>query len=59
MSDNDIFFDQPREMGIRGKDIAADFDAVISHLNLEDKIDIEKAKSEFKKDIMTMRKTIK
>jgi len=59
MSDNDIFFDQPREMGIRGKDIGEDFVNALEHLNLGDKIDVEKAKKEFKKEINTLRKTIK
>ncbi len=59
MDDNDIFFDQPREMGIKGKDIGADFVNAIEHLNLGDKIDVDKAKAEFQKDIMTLRKTIK
>ena len=57
--DNDIFFDQPSHMGIRGRDIADDFDSVVSYLKLEDKIDVKKAKEEFKKDIMTLRRTIK
>lgn len=57
--DNDIFFDQPREMGIRGKDIQEDFESVIEYLDLEDKIDVEKAKREFSKDIKRFQKTIK
>ena len=59
MDENDIFFDQPREMGIRGKDIGEDFVNAIECLNLEDKIDVEEAKKEFTKDIKTLRKTIK
>ena len=57
--DTDIFFDQPRDMGIKGKDIRDDFASVIECLNLEDKIDVERAKEEFNKDIMVLRKTIK
>lgn len=57
--DNDIFFDQPREMGIHGKDIGKDFEAVLSHLDLRDKIDVEKAKDDFNKDIRVLRKTMK
>lgn len=52
---NDIFFDQPREMGIYGDDLADDFEAAIKHLNLEDKIDVEKAKKEFKKDVQSLK----
>ena len=59
MDENDIFFDQPREMGINGKDIGADFVRTLEHLNLEDKIDVERAKEEFQKDIKSLRKTIK
>ena len=59
MGENDIFFDQPREMGIRGKDIGADFVAAIEHLDLGDKIDVESAKREFDKDIKKLQKTIK
>ena len=57
--DTDIFFDQPNEMGIYGKDITSDFENVLAHLNLEDVIDVDQAKKEFKKDIMSLKKTIK
>lgn len=53
---NDIFFDQPRDMGIVGRDLAEDFESAINHLNLQDKIDVEKAKREFKEDTMILRK---
>ncbi len=52
---NDIFFDQPREMGITGEDLAEDFEAAVKHLNLDDKIDVEKAKEEFKKDVQSLK----
>lgn len=54
---NDIFFDQPRDMGIRGEDLAEDFERAIKHLNLEDKIDVEKAKSEFRNNAKVLAKT--
>ncbi len=54
---NDIFFDQPREMGIEGDDLADDFESAVRHLNLEDKIDVEKAKREFREDTKVLRKT--
>lgn len=53
---NDIFFDQPRDMGIDGDDLAKDFERAIKHLNLEDKIDVEKAKREFRKDTKVLSK---
>ena len=58
MDENDIFIDQPREMGIDGDDIGKDFRAVLNHLKLADKIDVEKAVEEFDKDVMRLRKTI-
>ena len=59
LDDNDIFFDQPREMGIGGKDIGRDFENALDHLDLKDKIDVERAKEDFYKDIMVLKKTIK
>lgn len=56
--ENDIFFDQPRAMGINGEDLAADFENAIKHLNLEDKIDVEKAKREFNDNVATLKKTL-
>lgn len=53
---NDIFFDQPRDMGIHGDDLADDFENAIKHLNLEDKIDVEKAKREFREDTKVLAK---
>lgn len=55
--DNDIFFDQPNEMGIKGKDLAMDFERAINHLNLSDKIDVDKAKREFKKEVKILKLT--
>lgn len=55
----DIFFDQPSEMGIRGNDIAEDFENALKHLKLENVIDVENAKKEFKNDIVELKKTIK
>lgn len=47
LGQNDIFFDQPREMRIQGEDLVEDFENAINHLNLGDKIDIDKAKRDF------------
>ena len=41
---NILYFGTPREMGIRGLDIANDFESAVCHLNLEDKIDVDRAK---------------
>lgn len=49
---NDIFFDQPNCMGIYGKDLASDFERAVNHLNLSDKIDVNKAKREFKELVL-------
>ena len=46
--DNDMFFDQPLRMGIEGLDLADDFESAINHLKLADKIDVERAKVEFR-----------
>ena len=42
--ENDIYFDQPRNMGIGGNDIVDDFNEAVSHLSLEDKIDMDETK---------------
>ncbi len=55
-SNRDIYFDQPSKMGIRGYDLVEDFENVIEYLNLEDKIDIEKAKAGFKKELVKIKK---
>ena len=47
---NDIFIDQPSKMGIKGRDLAEDFENMINYLNLTDKIDVEKAKEDFEKE---------
>lgn len=51
---NDIFFDQPRDMGIEGEDLADDFESAIKHLKLEDKIDVESAKRQFRQKVITL-----
>lgn len=56
LGNNDIFFDQPRSMGIDGEDLADDFESAVRHLNLEDKIDVEKAKREFRDNSKVLKK---
>ena len=43
-------------MGIDGYDLAQDFESAIKHLNLEDKIDVEKAKREFSENTKVLKK---
>lgn len=52
---NDIFFDQPSEMGIGGVYLSRDFENAINHLNIGDKIDVEKAKRKFEEDTKILR----
>ncbi len=59
LDSTDIVIDQPREMGIYGKNIAEDFRNTIEHLQLGDKIDVTRAADEFEKDVLRLRKTIK
>ena len=59
MDENEIFIDQPREMGIEGESIGKDFERVLAHLRIEDKIDVKRAKREFNKDVKKLEKTIK
>ena len=56
LNEFDIFFDQPSEMGIKGKNLAEDFERAIKHLSLEDKIDVDKAKKEFNESVLTLRR---
>jgi len=47
LNENDIFFDQPGRMGIRGNDLSSDFESAIKYLGLSDNIDVESAKKKF------------
>ncbi len=47
----DIYFDQPRDMGIHGNDIEEDFENAIRCLNLQNVIDINKEKKLLKNSI--------
>ncbi len=55
MGKNDIYFDQPSKMGIHGYNLADDFENVIDYLNLRDKIDVEKAKEDFRKEAVKLK----
>lgn len=54
-NNEDIYIDQPNRMGISGINLATDFENVINRLNLQDKIDVEKAKYEFEKSAKTLK----
>jgi len=56
-NNNDIYIGSPRELGIRGEDLSTDFERAITHLNLQDKIDVEKAKREFKNETKILKLT--
>ena len=45
---NDLYFDAPNRMRIRGNDLSEDFESVINILNLADKFDVEEAKKLFR-----------
>ena len=53
---DDIYFDQPSNMGIYGKSIESDFENVIEILGLQDTIDVEKEKQVLKNSIKVLRK---
>lgn len=53
--ENDIFFDQPRDMGIDGDDLGRDFESAIRHLGLESKINVEKAKEDFRQKVKNLK----
>ena len=58
MGKDDLFFDQPSKMGIRGYNLAEDFENVVDYLNLRDKIDVEKAKEEFQEESLKLKRGI-
>lgn len=52
----DIYFDQPRSMGISGNDIGDDFESAIKHLKLEDKINVKKEKEVLRNSVKVLRR---
>ena len=51
MDKNDLYLGTPGELGIRGKNIASDFERTVEKLELDDVIDVEKAKALIKKSV--------
>lgn len=48
LKENDYYFGTPQELGIKGKDLALDFERAVEKLNMKDVIDVEKAKVKIK-----------
>ena len=59
MGENDLYLDQPSKMGIRGYSLADDFESVVDYLNLRDKIDVEKAKEDFRNEDLKLKRSMK
>lgn len=53
---NDIYFGEPDSLDIYGRDLVTDFINTIHHLNLDDKIDVEKAKKEFEEEAIKLKR---
>lgn len=53
---DDIYFDQPSNMGIRGESIETDFERAIKNLHLEKSIDVEREKKYLRESIKVLRK---
>ena len=51
LKENDYYFGTPQELGIKGKDIAADFERAVNSMKMNDIIDVEKAKARIKQSI--------
>jgi len=56
LTKDDIYFDQPHEMGIYGDDIAKDFEKTILGLKLEDHIDLSKEKEIIKQSVKVLKR---
>ena len=53
---DDIYFDQPSEMGISGRDIGDDFERAIAHLNLERSIDVPREKEILRQSVKVLKR---
>lgn len=53
---DDIYFDQPSEMGIRGREIGDDFEAAIKHLGLENSIDVPREKEILRQSVKVLKR---
>lgn len=53
---DDIYFGQPSEMGIRGRDIGEDFESAIRHLKLEKSIDIPREKEILRQSVKVLKR---
>ena len=53
---DDIYFSQPSDMGIRGRDIGEDFESAITSLNLQNSIDIPKEKEILRESVKVLKR---
>ena len=51
-TNKDIYFDQPKEMGINGINLLDDFESVIDYLNIKDIVNVEETKRILKMKIL-------
>ena len=56
LNKEDLYFDQPRNMEIRGSDIGSDFERVVEELGLDDVIDVEREKEVLRQSIKVLKK---
>ena len=57
LKQNDIYFDEPRKMGIEGKDIKLDFINCMAYLGLQDKMNVEKEANQLEASVKQYLKT--
>lgn len=57
LSSNDIYIDQPRDLGIKGDNLLSDFKSAVKRLNVTDKIDVKESISNLEKEVKTLKLT--
>lgn len=53
---NDIFIDEPSDLGIYGDNLAEDFENTIEHLDIKDKIDVDRAVSNMRRQAKILKR---
>jgi len=56
LNKDDIYIGTARELGIYGHDLANDFECAINYLNMDDKINVERAKNRFREEAKVLQK---
>ncbi|MBQ8892093.1 MAG: hypothetical protein IJ068_04495 [Bacilli bacterium] len=56
---DDLYFDQPREMDIYGRNLVEDFENAADYLKLSNIIDVEREKNKFKENVKVLKKNLK